>query len=94
MYIEIVEFLNVYHGHQISFSTLKKVKALDLHRRSLIPWRATLEEVNNDVQKELDGSDVNLGYHKIWAGWKKQKILVRIEGVRKTILELDAEGVH
>ena len=37
---------------------------------------------------------VNLGYHKIWAGWKKQKILVRIEGVRKTILELDAEGVH
>ena len=42
-YIEIVEFLNMYHGHQISFSTLKKVKALDLHRRSLIPWRATVE---------------------------------------------------
>ena len=52
---EILEFLNVYHVHQISLSTLKRrFKAFDLHRRLLIPWKATVKEVNNAVQKELD----------------------------------------
>ena len=53
-----VEFLNVHHGHQVSLSTLKRrFKALDLHRKSLIQCRATVEEVNNNVHKELDASD-------------------------------------
>ena len=51
-YTEILEFLNVYHGHQIRLSTRKRrFKTLDLHRRPLIPWRATVEEVSNGVQK-------------------------------------------
>ena len=44
-YTEILEFLNVHHGHQITLSTLKRrFKALDLHGRPLIPCRATVEE--------------------------------------------------
>ena len=77
----------MYHGHQNSLSTLKRnFKASDLHGRPLISWRATIEEVNNAVQKELDASDVNLGYHRIWSSLEKQKILVRKEDVRKTVL--------
>ena len=63
-------------------------------RRPLISWRATVEEVTNAVQKELDASGANLGYRRIWASLKRQKILVRKEDVRKTILELNAEGVQ
>ena len=71
-YSEILEFLNVYHGHQISLSTLqRRFKALGLHRRPLVPWRATVEEVNSAVQKELDVSGANLGYRRIWASLKR-----------------------
>ena len=71
---EILEFLNVYHGHQISLATLKRrFKALHLHRRLLIPWRETVNEVYYVVQKELDASDVNSRYRRIWASLKKQK---------------------
>ena len=53
-YTEILEFLNVYHGRQISLSTLKRrFKALGLHKRPLLPWRATIEEINNAVQKRI-----------------------------------------
>ena len=73
---ETLEFLNVYRGHQISLSTLKRrFKTLDLYRKPLIPWTATVGEVKNSVQKELDASGTDLGY-------------------RKTILELNAEGVQ
>ena len=61
-YTEILEFLNVYHRHQISLSASKRrFKALDLHRRPLVPLRATVEEVNNASQKELDASGKNFG---------------------------------
>ena len=94
-YTEILEFLNVYHGHQISLSTLKRrFKALGLHRRPLVPWRATVEEVNNAVQKELDAGGANFGYRRIWASLKRQKILVRKEDVRKPVFELNAEVVQ
>ena len=70
-YTEILEFLNVYHGHQISLCTLKRrFKALGLHRRPLVPWRATVEEVNTAVQKELDAGVAKLGYRRIWASLK------------------------
>ena len=65
-----------------------------MHRRPLVPWRATIEEVNNAVQKELDASGVNLGYSRIWASLKRQKTLVKMEDVRKAILEMNAEGVQ
>ena len=94
-YTEILEFLNVYHGQKISLSTLKRrFKALGLHRRPLVPWRATIKEVNNAVQKELDASGSNLGCSRIWASLKRQKILVRKKDVGKAILELNAEGVQ
>ena len=68
----------MYHEHQFSPSTLKgRFKALHLHREPLISWRATAEEINNALQKELDASGTNLKYFRIWAGLKKQKILVR-----------------
>ena len=87
--------LNMYNGHQISLSTLKKrFKALGLHRVSLIQWRASADEVNYAVQKELDASGANLRYHRIWVGLKKQKILVRKKDVWKTILELNTEGIQ
>ena len=63
-----------------------------MHRRPLVPWRATVEEVNDAVQKELDASGANLGYRRIWASLKRQKILVRKDDVRNAILELNAEG--
>ena len=50
-YTEILEFLNVYHGQQIRLSTLKRrFEALGLHRRPLVPWSATVEEVHNAVE--------------------------------------------
>ena len=65
-YTKILEFLNVYHGHQISLSTLiKRFKALGLHKRPLTPWRATVEEANNAAQKELGASGENLGHRRI-----------------------------
>ena len=51
-------------------------------------------EINNAVQKELVASGANLRYHRIWAGLKNQKILVRNKGVRKTILKLNAEEIQ
>ena len=51
-------------------------------------------EVNNAVQKQSGASGANLGYRRIWASLKKQKVLVRQEDFRKTILELNAEGVQ
>ena len=35
-----------------------------------------------------------MGYRRIWASLKKQKILIRKEDVRKAILELKVEGVQ
>ena len=65
-YTEILEFFNVYHGQQISLSALKRrFKALGLHRRPLVPSRATIEEVDNAVQEELDASDANFRYRRI-----------------------------
>ena len=50
-YTEILEFLNVYLGQQIRLSTLKRrFEALGLHRRPLVPWSATVEEVHNAVE--------------------------------------------
>ena len=47
---EILELLNVYHGHQNNLSTLKRgFEALDLHRRPLITWRANIGKINNSV---------------------------------------------
>ena len=51
-------------------------------------------EVNNAVQKELDATGENLRYDRIWAGLKKQKILVRNKGGGKTIFELNTEEVQ
>ena len=72
-YTEILEFLNVYHGHQITLATLKRrFKAPDLHKIPLIPWRATVEQVNNAFQKELDASGADLGYCRTCASLKKK----------------------
>ena len=69
--LRTLNFQNFYHEQQINLSTLKRrFKAVDLHGRGrllLIPWTATIEEVNNAVQKELDASGLNLGYRRIWA---------------------------
>ena len=71
-----------------------RFKTPDLHRGPLIPWRATVEEVYNAVQKELDASGANLRYRRIWTGSKKQKILGGKKDGRKPALELNAEGVQ
>ena len=75
-YAEILKFLNFYNGHQINLATLKgRFKTLDLHRRPLISWRPTDEEVINDAQKELDASGANLGCRRICASLQKTKRL-------------------
>ena len=51
--------------------------------------RATAEEVNKTVQKELDTSGTNLEYCRIWASLKEQRFHVRKEDVRKTIIKLN-----
>ena len=51
--------------------------------------RATVQEVNKTVQKELDTSGTNLEYCRIWASSKEQRFLVRKEDVRKTIIKLN-----
>ena len=52
MYTEILEFRKVYHRHQISLSTSKRrFKALGLHKRPLVPWRAATEKVHNAAKK-------------------------------------------
>ena len=59
----------------------------------LFSWRATVEEVNNNVQKKLDASGANLEYRRIWASLERQKILLRMK-VPKSILGLSAEEVQ
>ena len=89
------KFLNAYYGHQISLSTLKRrFRALDFHRKPLIPWRETVGEVNNAVQKEFDPSGANLGYCRIWASLKKRKILVKKKTFEKQSLNQKAEEVQ
>ena len=66
----------LYHEHQISLSTLKRrFKALNLNKRALIPWTADEEDVNNDAQKELDGSGASLGYRKFGLAGKSKRFL-------------------
>ena len=89
------KFLNVYYGHQISLSTLKRrFRVLDFHRKPLIPWRKTVSEVNNAAQKELDPSGANLGYCRNWANLKKQKILGKKKAFEKQSLNQKAQEVQ
>ena len=60
----------------------------------LFSWRTTVEEVNNNVQKKLDASGANLEYRRIWASLERQKILLRMKDVPKSILGLSAEEVQ
>ena len=72
----------MHHGHRSILSTLKgRFKALDLHTKSLILGRPTVEKVNKDVQKELDVNGENLRSHKIWASLKKP-FFVRKENIK------------
>lgn len=93
-YEEIREFLRIHHGHDISLSTLKRnLKRKNLFRRPLNTRRCSVNELEAAIQNDLEGSGAQLGYRRVWASLKSKGLIVRREDVRKTLLNIDPEGV-
>ena len=93
-YLEIQEFLRVYHRQAISLSTIKRhLKKLNLFRRPvkrILTDGATLLAA---VREKLSGRGSNIGYRRVWVHLRKTAFKVRQEDVRQAILEYDPDGV-
>ena len=94
-YLEILEYLKIYHGKTLSLSTLKRYfKNENYFRQPLLGRRATYDEVKEVVSEEIRGSGSNLGYRRVWSYLKTSGFLVRREDVRFALQELDPENVN
>ena len=93
-YLEIQEFLRVYHQQTIGLSTIKR------HLKKLILFRHPVERIRTDdatllaaVREELSGSGSNIGYRRVWAHLRKTGLKVRRDNVSRAILQYDPDGV-
>ena len=94
-YLQIKEYLSCRHEIEKSLSTIKRhLKKLNLIRRPLAANRASLNQLQDAVEEELEGSGSNVGYRRIWTALKKKGLIVRREDVRLSICQLDFEGVE
>ena len=93
-YLEIQEFLRVYHRQAISLSTIKRrLKKLNLFRRPVKRILIDVATLLAAVREKLSGRGSNIGYRRVWVHLRKTAIKVRQEDVRRTILEYDPDGV-
>ena len=93
-YLEIQEFLRIYHQQTIGLSTIKKhFKTLNLFRRPVERIRTDDATLLAAVKEELSGSGSSIGYRRVWVHLRKTGLKVRLEDVRWAILQYDPEGV-
>ena len=93
-YLEIQEFLHVYHQQTISLCTIKRhLKKLNLFRRPVERIRTDDATLMAVVREELSGSGSNIGYMRVWAHLRKTGLEVRRDDVRRAILQYDPDGV-
>ena len=93
-YLEIQEFLLVYHQQTIGLSTIKRhLKKLNLFRRPVERIRTDDATLLAAVRKELSGSRSNIGYRRVWAHLRKMSLKVRRDNVRRAILQYDPDEV-
>ena len=93
-YLEIQEFLRVYHQQTIGLSTIKRhLKKLNLFRRPIERIRTDDATLLAAVREELSGSGSNIGYRRVWAHLRKTGLKVRRDNVSRAILQYDPDGV-
>ena len=88
-YTEIISFLFVYHGIQITLRQLNRVlRKLGLFRRK---FKASITSVISAIQTELASS--SFGYRMMHQKLRQKKLVVDRETVRIAMRSLDPEGV-
>ena len=88
-YTEIISFLFVYHGIQITLRQLNRIlRKLGLFRRK---FKASITSVISAIQTELASS--SFGYRTMHQKLRQKKLVVDRETVRIAIRSLDPEGV-
>ena len=94
-YLELKEFLRVYHQQTISLSTIKRhLKKLNLFSRRVERIRTDNAPLLAAVREELSGSGSSIGYRRVWAHLQKTGLKVRREDdVHRAILQDDPDGV-
>ena len=94
-YMEIIEFLQIYHSCNISLSTLKRwFKRTNLYRRPLPGRRSSNSVLSQAVEDELAGSGSGIGYRRMHRSMLQKGINCRREDVRQLVKQLDPEGVE
>ena len=92
-YKEILAFLVVYHGVQISLRQLKRI--LSSHRCYRRINHSYIADVVDTIEKELKGSGSDVGYRQMHQRLRsKYNLVVSREVVRKAIRALDPAGVR
>ena len=92
-YKEILAFLVVYHGIEISLRQLKRI--LPSHRCYRRIDHLDIAEVVNTIENELKGSASDLGYRQMHQRLQsKYNLVVTREVVREVIRALDPAGVR
>ena len=93
-YLEVQEFLHVYHQLTISLSTIKRhLKKLNLFKRPIERIRTDDATLLAAVREEISGSGSNIGHSRVWAHLRKTGLKVQQEDVRRAILQYDPDGV-
>ena len=88
-YTEIISFLFVYHGIQITLRQLNRIlRKLGLFRRK---FKASITSVISAIQTELASS--SFGYRMMHQKLRQKKLVVDRETVRIAMRSLDPEGV-
>ena len=94
-YLEIQEFLCVYHQKTIGLPTIKRpLQKLNLFRHPVERIRTDDATLLAAVREELSGSGSNIGYRRVWAHLRKTGLKVRRDNVRRAILQYDPDGVE
>ena len=90
-YNEILLFLLVYHGIEITLRQLHRIlRKLGLFRRK---HKANINDIVSEVQKQLESSSSSFGYRLMHQKLRKNKFTVDRETVRIIMKSLDPEGV-
>lgn len=91
-YAEIVHFLRLYHGYNLSIRQLNRIlRNLGLHRRGN---RSSINDVLLFVQEKLKGSATNHGYRTMHQLLQDSGFNTNRETVRTILSALDPEGVE
>ena len=85
-YLEIQEFLLVYHQQTISLSAIKR------HLNKLNLFKRPVERIRTD-DATLSGGGSNIRYRRVWVHLRKTGLKFLQEDARQAILQYDPDGV-